>query len=241
MDLKNIYKIDENSSNNKFKNIEHFADEVTGYCEDKWGDNYVNKTPSERLKHCKNKCNNKIRDSYTKKMTSDGRTFEDCMLVGNECIYNFSMTNEELSAIGGSENELEEKETYESYDRTIDLKQDTERENQKKIKETDNKGIEVMAEMTKNSQKIINEVDITKNVATKEIVEKKNAVKYGIQSSIDDIFGGAFSGDWKNKEKFSSIMNDNAHNNYVVIFIIIVFLAYLIEKILLIFNSKKIY
>lgn len=242
MPLKYIYKINENIanfSNNKYKNIEKFADENSGYCYDKWGDSYINIDQNTKISHCNQKCNNKLKETYSDKMIKEGRSFEDCMNVGGDCIYNYSMTNEELIAIGGSDSELEVNENYESYDRSIDLQQDKDRENENKIKETDNKGIEVNNEMSKKSESIISDIEVSEKAASKEILEKKNAVKYGIQKSIDTIFGGAFSGDWKNKEKFTSSMNEKVHNNYIVLFIIIIFSAKLIEYLLMFYYSKQ--
>ena len=99
MPLKYIYKMNGMFVNKSkpSKNIENFADEYTGYCEEKWGDNYLDKNEQERIDHCNSRCSNNLKDSYNNKMRSDGREFEDCNPVdGNTCAFNFSITNAEL-------------------------------------------------------------------------------------------------------------------------------------------------
>ena len=220
MPLKYIYKMNGNFIDKNKKNIEKFADETTGHCYDKWGDDYINKTDGEKFGHCNNKCNNKIKTSYHEKMLRDGRVFEDCMPVdGNTCLYNFSITNEELVAVGGSENELDTNEAYEANNRLIDLEQDKDRDSEQKMKDTDNEGIKTNNELTIKSTGIVENVEIAEVSALKEINEKKKAVGFSIQGGIDRIFGDAFSGDWK-REKFTNTMFNKQENNYVTITII---------------------
>lgn len=239
MPLKYIYKINGNFIDKNKKNIEKFADETTGHCYDKWGDEYININEEEKYRHCNSKCGNGVKSSYKQKMISDGRVFEDCMPVdGNSCVYNFSITNEELSVVGGAENELETKESYEAQNRVIDLELDSDRDKEQKVKDTDNEGIKTNNEMTTKSTGIVENVEIAEVSALKEINEKKKAVGFSIQGGIDRIFGDAFSGDWR-REKFSNTMFNKKENNYVIIFIIIIFLAKITEFLLKYCYSKQ--
>ena len=234
MPLKYIYKMNGNFINKK--DIEKFADETTGYCEEKWGDSYLEKSFDEKVNYCNSKCENNLNDNYKQKMTNDGREFKDCMPVdGNKCLFNFSITNSELSNMG--ETSLEEPENYTSPDRTEDCKLKTDLEYRKKTDKTNKKGIDTKNEMSEKEIVIEDKIYIKNETVKKNIDERKKAVGFSIQGGIDRIFNNAFEGVWQ-RETFSDLSN-NEVSYTVVAFITIVFLLKIFEIIFKFCNSKQ--
>ena len=239
MPLKYIYKMNGMFVNKSkpLKNIENFADEFTGYCEEKWGDNYLDKNEQERIDHCNSKCSNNLDGNYNNKMKSDGREFEDCNPIdGNNCAFNFSITNAELKDM--EEDSLEEPENYESPDRVEDCNIKTEIEERKKKEKTNEEGEKVINEMAKISEKGTLDTMIKNDSAIKEINERKKAVGHSIQGGVDKIFANAFSGDWR-REKFTNLSYEK-NSNIVIIFIFTVILVKLFEIVYKYCYSKQI-
>ena len=218
-----LKKITKNSLSNIIRNLKDNDDnEDKGEGEKYLGtEKYNSLDESEKISTCSKVCQNGIKDSYYQRMKKQGRVFEDCEKIdgGTLCAYNFSITTDELKSM--NEDRLDVDTKYVSYDLSKDLDIDVKRKNKESQHELSKKKVEITKECIKKKEDIKLKIEIEQKSYDKRLTKKKEALKYGVQRSVDNILGGF-------GEKFTNVgcEIENKYVTYSIIIFIIYYLSY---------------